>query len=94
MHGGFAADEVVVEQEVACDACIDSLQCVSPHLCLLPFSGATRTRAEDAHGVLAIVDLDANHSLPSTRRKPAHAVAFGSSLKFPVKHAGFSRQII
>ena len=31
-HGGFAADEVVVKQEVVRNACIDSLQCVSPDL--------------------------------------------------------------
>ena len=79
MHGGFAADEVVVKHEVSCDACIDSLQCVSPHLRLLPFSGAARARAEGAHGVLAIVDLDANHPLLGFRRESAHAVAIAAS---------------
>ena len=48
LHGSLAADEAVVEQEVASDACVDALQSVSPGMDLLPFASVARTQTEDA----------------------------------------------
>ena len=76
MHGGFAAQEVVVEQKVATHAHIESLQGVSPVKGLLPFPGVARTWTEGAHGMLSIVDFDAHNVLLGIRRDVAHAVAF------------------
>ena len=63
MHGGFAAEEVVVEQRVAFHTCVDLLQGVSSVKKLLPFPGVAQTWTEDAHGMLSIVDLEAHHTL-------------------------------
>ena len=79
MHGGFAAQEVVVELKVAAHACVDSLQGISPVKGLLPFAGIARTWTEGAHGMLAIVDLDAHDTLLGVRREAAHAVAVVSA---------------
>ena len=76
MHGGFAVEEVAVKQKVASHACIDSLPGVSPIKNLLPFSGVAQTWTEDAHTMLAIVDLDAHHTLLGVRQQTAHALAF------------------
>ena len=67
MHGGFAAEEVVVEQEVASHTCIDSLQGVSPGQSLLSFPSVALIRTEDAHRMFSIVDIGANHSLLGVR---------------------------
>ena len=74
MHGGLAAQELVVELKVAAHACVDSLQGVSPVKGLLPFAGVARTWTEGAHGMLAIIDLDAHDALTGVRRNAAHAV--------------------
>ena len=63
MHGGLAAQEVVVDLKVAAHACVDSLQGISPVKGLLPFAGIARTWTEGAHGMLSIVDLDAHDAL-------------------------------
>ena len=76
MHGRFAAQEMVVELKVAAHACVDSLQGISPVKGLLPFAGIARTWTEGAHGMLAIVDLDAHDALLGVRRDAAHAMAF------------------
>ena len=76
MHGGFAAQEVVVEQKVATHAHIESLQGVSPVKGLLPFLGIARTWTESAHGMLSIVDFDARNVLLGIRRDATQAVAF------------------
>ena len=52
MHGGLAAQEMVVEQKVATHACVDSLQGVSPVKSLLPFAGVARIWTEGARGLL------------------------------------------
>ena len=36
MHGGLTAKDAVFEQNVACHACVDSFQGVSPGKCLFP----------------------------------------------------------
>ena len=76
LHGSLAADEAVVEQEVASDACVDTLQGVLPGKDLLPFASAARTRTEDSQGMFSIVDLDANYTLLGLWRETAHAMAF------------------
>ena len=75
MHGGFAAQEMVVKQKVSTHACVNSLQRVSPVNGLLPFSGVVRTWTEVVHRMLSIVDLDANHTLLGVRQKFARTVA-------------------
>ena len=55
----LVADEVVVKQEIAHAACIDSVQGISLDKDLLPFTA--RTLPEDAHRMLSIVDLDTYH---------------------------------
>ena len=59
LHGSHTADEMVVEQEVASDACVDSLQGVSPSMCLRPYSSVVQTRTEDAKEIFWVVDFDA-----------------------------------
>ena len=76
MHGGLAAQEVVVELKIAAHACVDSLPGVWQVKGLLPFAGVARTWTESAHGMLAIVDLDVHYVLLGVRREAAHAVAF------------------
>ena len=39
---------------------------------LLRFSGVARTRTEDTHGIVPVVDPGANHSLLDTRRFAVH----------------------
>ena len=43
-----------------------------------------RPRVEDAHGMLAIVNLDANHSVLGVRRGAAYAVALVAPMNIPI----------